>query len=124
MRARNDYRNQPDRMVWWALTDRGSGKSKVFVFRYAVTAAAAVLGAGAATVPASAVSVALAAERQAAGEQFSAQLHDAVPTLPVVREDHTGHERAKFRHWVDADKDSCDARLICMPGLAAGNFPW
>ncbi|WNI19189.1 HNH endonuclease family protein [Actinacidiphila sp. ITFR-21] len=33
-----------------------------------------------------------------------------IERLPVAAEDRTGYERAKFRHWVDADRDGCSTR--------------
>ncbi|MFJ9900769.1 hypothetical protein ACIQPR_46340 [Streptomyces sp. NPDC091280] len=32
-------------------------------------------------------------------------------TLPVRTEDSTGYERAKFKHWTDADRDGCNTRM-------------
>ncbi|MGW0664596.1 HNH endonuclease family protein [Streptodolium elevatio] len=63
-----------------------------------------------ATVPASAVSVVRAAESRAAGEQFSFRLHEAVRELPLAQESREGYVRTKFKHWVDQDRDGCDAR--------------
>ncbi|MGW6507574.1 HNH endonuclease family protein [Streptomyces niveus] len=37
-------------------------------------------------------------------------LSQSIDLLPVGVEDRTGYDRAKFKHWVDADKDSCNTR--------------
>lgn len=37
-------------------------------------------------------------------------LSDAVQELPVAAESRAGYQRTSFKHWVDADKDSCNTR--------------
>lgn len=37
-------------------------------------------------------------------------LRDAVEALPVADEIRDGYERTKFKHWIDADHDSCNTR--------------
>ncbi|WP_327170126.1 HNH endonuclease family protein [Streptomyces sp. NBC_01336] len=37
-------------------------------------------------------------------------LTDAIEQLPLAAESRDGYERTKFKHWVDADKDSCNTR--------------
>ncbi|MFE7365937.1 HNH endonuclease family protein [[Kitasatospora] papulosa] len=38
-------------------------------------------------------------------------LADGVRALPLAAESRTGYERSSFKHWVDADKDSCSTRM-------------
>ncbi|MDP9953196.1 MULTISPECIES: HNH endonuclease family protein [Streptomyces] len=38
-------------------------------------------------------------------------LADAVQQLPLAAESREGYERTSFKHWVDADKDSCNTRM-------------
>ncbi|MER6567475.1 HNH endonuclease family protein [Streptomyces sp. NPDC001093] len=44
------------------------------------------------------------------GERVALPVRDALQALPLRDEDRTGYERAKFRHWVDADRDGCSTR--------------
>lgn len=37
-------------------------------------------------------------------------LTDAIERLPLAAESRDGYQRTKFKHWVDADKDSCNTR--------------
>ncbi|MEU1880804.1 HNH endonuclease family protein [Streptosporangium sp. NPDC020072] len=37
-------------------------------------------------------------------------LHQAVADLPTAVEDRTGYKRSSFRHWIDADRNGCNAR--------------
>ncbi|MEE4493593.1 HNH endonuclease family protein [Streptomyces sp. BE230] len=37
-------------------------------------------------------------------------LADGIQRLPLAAESREGYERTKFKHWVDADKDSCNTR--------------
>lgn len=45
-----------------------------------------------------------------AGSVYSAPLAEAVAALPQAEENRTGYSRKAFRHWTDADKDSCSTR--------------
>ncbi|MFJ4126393.1 HNH endonuclease family protein [[Kitasatospora] papulosa] len=38
-------------------------------------------------------------------------LADGVRALPLAAESRTGYERSSFKHWVDADRDSCNTRM-------------
>ncbi|MGC4925505.1 HNH endonuclease family protein [Streptomyces sp. DT117] len=38
-------------------------------------------------------------------------LADAVQQLPLADESREGYQRTSFKHWVDADKDSCNTRM-------------
>ncbi|MFG3072168.1 HNH endonuclease family protein [[Kitasatospora] papulosa] len=38
-------------------------------------------------------------------------LAEGVRALPLAAESRTGYERSAFKHWVDADKDSCNTRM-------------
>jgi len=49
----------------------------------------------------------------APGDTVTAPVRDLLVNLPVRTEDRTGYERTKFRHWMDADKDGCNTRVIC-----------
>lgn len=73
---------------------------------WSAAAAAAALSAVVCTAPASAASP----QHRAAGEEFAFTLHGAARSLPVADEDRTGYVRTAFKHWVDADKDGCNAR--------------
>ncbi|WP_327337413.1 HNH endonuclease family protein [Streptomyces sp. NBC_01324] len=37
-------------------------------------------------------------------------LSDGIQRLPLAAESREGYERTKFKHWVDADHDSCNTR--------------
>ncbi|WP_455755133.1 hypothetical protein [Streptomyces olivaceoviridis] len=37
-------------------------------------------------------------------------VQEALARLPVRTEERTGHERTKFKHCVDADKEGCNPR--------------
>ncbi|MCM2410775.1 hypothetical protein [Streptomyces sp. RKAG290] len=37
-------------------------------------------------------------------------LADGIQRLPLAAESRDGYERTKFKHWVDADKNSCNTR--------------
>lgn len=57
----------------------------------------------------------------------SATLMEGVNRLPVANEDRSGYERTKFKHWVDADHDSCNTRQevlisesLTKPTIGAG----
>lgn len=55
-----------------------------------------------------------AAHAAAPGDTVALPVRDALHALTVQSEDRTGYERSKFRHWVDADRDACNTRVICM----------
>ncbi|MFJ2568994.1 HNH endonuclease family protein [Streptomyces halstedii] len=38
-------------------------------------------------------------------------LADAVQQLPLAAESREGYQRTSFKHWVDADKNSCNTRM-------------
>lgn len=44
------------------------------------------------------------------GDTVAMPVRDALKALPINGEDRTGYQRSKFRHWVDADRDSCSTR--------------
>ncbi|MEV0636409.1 HNH endonuclease family protein [Streptomyces sp. NPDC050619] len=67
----------------------------------AITAAALLLPASAHAVPARAA---------APGDTVTLTVRDALDTLDVAEEDTTPYKRSYFRHWIDADRDGCDAR--------------
>ncbi len=50
----------------------------------------------------------------APGDTVALPVRDALAALPVQTENRTGYERTKFRHWIDADHDGCNTRIICM----------
>ncbi|MGW2595451.1 HNH endonuclease family protein [Streptomyces sp. NPDC001515] len=37
-------------------------------------------------------------------------LSDGIQLLPLAAESREGYQRTKFKHWVDADRDSCNTR--------------
>ncbi|MFJ6438436.1 HNH endonuclease family protein [Streptomyces sp. NPDC091416] len=37
-------------------------------------------------------------------------LSDGIQLLPLAAESRDGYQRTKFKHWVDADRDSCNTR--------------
>ncbi|WP_326680906.1 HNH endonuclease family protein [Streptomyces sp. NBC_01237] len=51
-----------------------------------------------------------ASPSQATGVPEVLALSEAVQRLPLAAESRDGYERAKFKHWVDADHDSCNTR--------------
>ncbi|QDN74660.1 HNH endonuclease [Streptomyces sp. S1A1-7] len=48
--------------------------------------------------------------RHAPGDTITLPVRDALQALTVQDEGRTGYERSKFKHWTDADKDSCNSR--------------
>ncbi|MFJ1708742.1 HNH endonuclease family protein [Kitasatospora sp. NPDC088346] len=82
------------------------------IARATITTAAALLLTTAAAVPANAAALPAAgtgAHREA-GQSVTLSLNEAIDRLTVADEDRTGYVRTAFKHWVDADKDGCDAR--------------
>ena len=62
---------------------------------------------------------AASAERHAApGDSVTLPVLDALATLPVQTENRTGYERTKFKHWTDADHDSCNTRMEVLKAEA------
>ncbi|WP_434975771.1 hypothetical protein [Streptomyces bluensis] len=74
------------------------------------------LGAAAAVVSALAVLLTPTAAHAAPGDTVTLPVRDALTALAVQNEDRTGYDRTKFRHWIDADRDGCNTRVICTPG--------
>ncbi|MFJ9520619.1 HNH endonuclease family protein [Kitasatospora sp. NPDC101801] len=60
-------------------------------------------------------------ERREAGQTVTVPLYEAIEQLTEGDEDRTGYVRTAFRHWVDADRDGCDARkeVILAEALVA-----
>jgi len=86
-------------------------------------AAAAALAALLAPTPAHADTPQL----RAPGDTITLPVRDALAALVVQNEDRTGYERTKFRHWIDADRDSCNTRAevllaeaVTAPEIGAG----
>ncbi|MDT0382507.1 HNH endonuclease family protein [Streptomyces sp. DSM 42041] len=52
------------------------------------------------------------------GSTVALPLRDAVEALPAAEETRTGYKRTLFRHWTDADKDSCSTRNEVLLGEA------
>lgn len=76
-----------------------------------VTTAAVVTLTATITAPAQATDwAATGGMHREAGQTVTVSLYDAIDNLTVANEDRTGYVRTAFRHWVDADKDGCDAR--------------
>lgn len=61
----------------------------------------------------------LAASPSRAAEAVT--LTDAVQQLPLAAESRAGYQRASFKHWVDADRDSCNTRAEVL--LAESRVP-
>ncbi|MEU6381907.1 HNH endonuclease family protein [Streptomyces sp. NPDC046909] len=55
-------------------------------------------------------SVAHAAPTEAPGDTVTLPVRDALQALTVADESRTGYTRDKFKHWIDADRDGCNAR--------------
>ncbi|MFJ4836214.1 HNH endonuclease family protein [Streptomyces sp. NPDC088747] len=45
------------------------------------------------------------------GDTVTLPVRDALKSLLIRDESRTGYERSKFRHWTDADRDGCNARM-------------
>ncbi|GJF30370.1 hypothetical protein KNE206_30700 [Kitasatospora sp. NE20-6] len=48
--------------------------------------------------------------RAAPGESVTTTWYEALDALPEADEARDGYVRTAFRHWIDADKDGCNAR--------------
>lgn len=68
------------------------------------------VGAAAAVVSTFAVLLTPNPVHAAPGDTITLPVRDALTALSVQNEDRTGYERTKFRHWTDADRDSCNTR--------------
>ncbi|MGW6523984.1 HNH endonuclease family protein [Streptomyces sp. NPDC054962] len=73
-------------------------------------AATAVALAALAPVTARAASPAPAPLRHAPGDTVTLPASDALAALEVQDESRTSYERTKFKHWTDADRNSCNTR--------------
>lgn len=60
--------------------------------------------------PGASATTAATATATTAGSLVTTRLHTAIDQLPVAVETRSGYDRAKFRHWVDADGDCRDTR--------------
>ncbi|MFG2785963.1 HNH endonuclease family protein [Streptomyces prunicolor] len=65
-----------------------------------------------------AVAHAATAERAAGPDSVTLPVRDALAALPVQTESRAGYERAKFKHWTDADKDGCNTRAEVLKAEA------
>ncbi|MFJ8143311.1 HNH endonuclease family protein [Streptomyces sp. NPDC096013] len=54
----------------------------------------------------------------APGDTVTLPVRDALAALPVQGESRTGYERAKFKHWTDADRDGCNTRMEVLKAEA------
>jgi hypothetical protein len=74
----------------------------------------ALLAAALLALPLTGLSPASAAAAEAAAapsaRAVTVLLHDAVAGLPTGTESRAGYQRSSFRHWIDADRDGCNAR--------------
>ncbi|MFI6468578.1 hypothetical protein [Streptomyces sp. NPDC050538] len=86
-----------------------SGRILVHPIRTA-RAVAVVLSAVTALLSPASAHAAEPARAAAPGDTVTLPVRDA---LPVQSESRTGYERTKFKHWTDADHDSCNTRFIC-----------
>ncbi|MFI5801128.1 HNH endonuclease family protein [Streptomyces sp. NPDC051677] len=66
-------------------------------------------------------------QQHAPGDTVTVPVRDALAALTVQDESRTGYERTKFKHWTDADRDSCNTRAevllaeaITAPEIGAG----
>ncbi|MFC4506083.1 MULTISPECIES: hypothetical protein [Streptomyces] len=51
-----------------------------------------------------------APQRHAPGDTVTLPVRDALAAVVVQDEDRTGYSRDLFRHWIDADRDTCNTR--------------
>ncbi|MFF7888166.1 HNH endonuclease family protein [Streptomyces sp. NPDC007916] len=66
-------------------------------------------------------------QQHAPGDTVTLPVRDALAALTVQDESRTGYTRDKFKHWTDADHDSCNTRAevllaeaVTAPGIGAG----
>ena len=79
-----------------------------------VVTAAAVLGGVAVATPVVAV-----ADLGPSAASDGVPLREVVAALPVATEIRDGYDRAKFKHWVDADGDGCNTRAEVLVAEAS-----
>ncbi|MGW6521713.1 HNH endonuclease family protein [Streptomyces sp. NPDC054962] len=76
----------------------------------AMAAALSALAALLAPATARAAYPAVAPLRHSPGDTITLPVSDALAALAVQDENRTGYERTKFKHWTDADRNSCNTR--------------
>ncbi|MFE9769457.1 HNH endonuclease family protein [Streptomyces sp. NPDC005808] len=54
----------------------------------------------------------------APGDTVTLPVRNALQALAIQDESRAGYERSKFRHWTDADRDGCNARLEVLKSEA------
>ncbi|MFG3369636.1 HNH endonuclease family protein [Streptomyces sp. NPDC048156] len=70
------------------------------------------------TIPTATTAQAASGPFGSPGNVITTPLRYALKALPIAAEDRTGYQRTSFKHWIDADKDSCNTRAEVLKAEA------